>query len=216
MSAKSRRPEFRLNENEIAIFEKLSSPIKIQDFLNATPTNYEKRGETVHSPRMVIREEKAHCIEGAMLAAAVLWYHGEEPLRLNMVPLSYDDGHVIAPYKRNGFWGAISKTNHSTVRFRDPVYASIRELAMSYFHEYSALKNGVKTLRKYSEPFNMRQLGTSWITETKSLIRIDHALDDIRHFSMVPKENLPFIKVADQMERRAGDLIEWSKDDPRT
>jgi hypothetical protein len=88
------------------------------------------------SPRRVLRENKAHCIEGAFLAAAALMLAGEKPLLLDLKTLPSDDEHVVALYKRNSRWGAISKTNHATVRFRDPIYINVRELAASYFHEY--------------------------------------------------------------------------------
>ena len=109
---------FGLTQTETAILRRLSTPEKIQDFLDALPINHEKRGDTCMSPRQVLREGKAHCIEGAMLAALALWMHGEEPLLLDLTTLRYDDDHVVALYRRNGFWGAISKTNHAVLRFQ--------------------------------------------------------------------------------------------------
>ncbi len=208
---------FGLTKKEMQIFAELSTPIKIQDFLNAIPINYEKNGiDTFRSPRRVLRDNKAHCIEGAAFAATALWIHGFEPLLIDMVPLSFDEGHVIAPYQINGYWGAISKTNHATLRFRDPVYENVRELIMSYFHEFSAIKNGVKTLRSYSDPMNLKPFGTVWITDENDLWHIDTALNAIPHHSVMPKKNASFIRLADAMERKAGDILEWSKDDPKT
>lgn len=206
---------FGLNKKELAVLKKLSTPIKIQNFLDATPLNWEKRGETYLSPRRVLREKKMHCLEGALLAALALWLHGEPPLLLDLRTFG-DDDHVIALYKRNGYWGAISKTNHSTLRFRDPIYRTIRELALSYFHEYFDNRTGRKSLRSYSRPFDLKNLGTAWITSEDDLGYIADRIDQSPHFPIVPKENRALIRRADRMERRAGELIEWPRSDPRT
>jgi hypothetical protein len=156
---------FNLTKSELKILRKLNTPIKIQDFLDTLPINFEKRGDTQMSPRKVLREKKAHCIEGALLAAAALWIAGEEPLLMDLKAMPHDDDHVVALYKINGLWGAISKTNHATVRFRDPIYRTVRELALSYFHEYfldkdsKKAKAGQKVLYSYSKPFNLE---TPW------------------------------------------------------
>lgn len=208
--------QFGLTPQEMAVLLPLTTPILIQDFLDTIPTNYEKKGETIYSPRMVLRERKAHCFEAAMLAALTLWIHGDEPLLINLVPLNWDDGHVIVPYQRNGYWGALSKCNHATLRYRDPVYSTVRELVLSYFHEYFANKNGVRTLRAYSEPFNLKTLGTDWITTEKKVLSVDRALDNAVHHQIIPRKNLSLIRRADTMEKRAGELLEWDPADPRT
>jgi len=204
-----------LSKEELAILKKLSTPIKIQNFLDAMPLNWEKAGETYMSPRRVLRENKMHCLEGALLAGVALWLHGEKPLLLDL-KAPRDEDHVIALYRENGYWGAISKTNHSTLRFRDPVYKNIRELAVSYFHEYFNNQTSQKALRSYSIPFNLKRLGTDWITSEEDLYHIAMAIDEITHYPIFPPENAKLIRRADRMEQRAGQLIEWEKDDPRT
>ncbi len=201
-----------LSGHESALLKKLDTPAKIQDFLDSLPMNFEKNGETHHSPRRVLRERTAHCIEGALLAAAALWSRGEPPLLLDLVADKSrydDDDHVVALYKRNGRWGAISKTNHSSIRFRDPVYRTLRELALSYFHEWFMNSNGIKTLKSYSRPLNLQRWGTSWITAEDDLWFIDEALDALPHYELVPAQNKKFIRNADPMELKAGRLIEW-------
>jgi hypothetical protein len=205
-----------LTKDELAVLRKLSTPIKIQDYLDSLPINFEKRGETLLSPRRVLREGKAHCIEGALLAATALMLAGEKPLLLDLKTLASDDEHVVALYKRNGRWGAISKTNHATVRFRDPIYKSVRELAASYFHEYFLDSTGVKTLRNYSGPINLNQFGTGWITAEEDLWNISEALDAVPHFKLFPSENGRFLRKADAMERKAGGLHEWEITDKGT
>jgi len=208
--------KFGLAPAELRVLRKLSTPIKIQNFLDATPLNWEKRGETYMSPRRVLREHKMHCLEGALLAATALWLQGEPPLLLDL-RADGDDDHVVALYKRNGYWGAISKTNHASVRFRDPIYKTLRELALSYFHEYFVNDTGKKVLREYSaRPFNLKKRGTTWITAEEDLYDIVNALDSAKHLSLIPKQNKRLIRPADAMERQAGALIEWQKTDSRT
>lgn len=170
------------------------------------------------SPRRVLREKKAHCIEGALLAATALWINGEPPVIMN-VSARMDKGdvdHVVALYKRNGYWGAISKTNHATIRFRDPIYRTPRELALSYFHEWFMNDTGEKTLECYSKPLDLSKLGTEWITREKDLWDIADALSVLPHYNLVPKGNWRYVRKADSMELKAGKLIEWRRSDKRT
>ena len=140
------RDDLALSSREFALLGRLATPQKIQKFVNAIPANHETGGETILSVREVLRQRRAHCIEGAFVAACALWVHGEPPLVMHMDCAPSDWPHVVALFRRGGAWGAISKTNGAVLRFRDPVYRTLRELAMSYFHEYSD-KAGRKTLR---------------------------------------------------------------------
>jgi len=210
--------ESGLTPSEYALLSRLSTPIKIQDFLDSIPMNWEKKGDTHLSPRRVLQEQKAHCIEGALLAVAALWIQGESPLIMNVSARlgKGDVDHVVALYKRNGYFGAISKTNHATIRFRDPIYRTPRELALSYFHEWFLNETGEKTLECYSKPLDMCRFGTEWITAEKDLWDVADALSVLPHYQLVPKGNLRYVRKADAMERKAGSLIEWPESDPRT
>src|SRR5207237_5881567 len=131
----SRKPVARmdkLTKSELQLFRKLSTPEKIQKYLDELPYNKEKTGETCYSPRLVIRHNTAHCFEGALFAAAALRVSGRPPLILDLASVR-DDDHVIAVYRSNGFWGAIGKSNYAGLRFRSPVYLRLLELALSYF-----------------------------------------------------------------------------------
>ncbi|MBX4197961.1 hypothetical protein KW782_01360 [Candidatus Parcubacteria bacterium] len=163
------------------------------------------------SPRRVLREKKAHCMEGALLAAAALWLNGQSPLLLDLKAMPHDDDHVVTLYKINGLWGAISKTNHATLRFRDPIYKTVRELALSYFHEYFLEKNSKKVLYSYSKPFNLKRFGQNWITSEEDLWDLAIDLDDSPHTRLFPKKNKKYFRKADAMERKAGKLLEWKK-----
>lgn len=207
-----------LTPREYETLARLSTPIKIQNFLDALPRNWEKKGDTYMSPRRILREEKAHCIEGALFAAAALWIHGEPPLVLNLSPKPNkgDFDHVITLYKRNGYYGAISKTNYASIRFRDPIYRTPRELVLSYFHEWFLNTTGEKILEMYSKPLDMRRFGVDWLTAEKELDEVAAALDALPYYELVPKKNWRYVRKADSMELKAGRLIEWPESNPRT
>ena len=205
-----------LNPKELKLFRKLKTPIQIQNFLDSMPMNHEKGGETHRSPRYALKAKKAHCIEGALIAATALWVNGEEPLLLDLVSVEEDDDHVVTLYKRNGHWGAISKTNHPGLQYRDPIYKTIRELAVSYFHEWYFFIDGIKTLRTYSKPLNLKKLGSEWITAEGDLWFIDSWLEKLPHYRLFPKENQKFIRNARWFERQAAKREEWLESDPRT
>ncbi len=181
---------FGLTEKETKIFRKLSSPEKIQDFLDRLPVNFEKKGDTNLTVRKVLQEKKAHCMEGALLAAAALWFHGEPPLLLYLQATKADDDHVVTLFRKNGYWGALSKTNHAVLRYRDPIYKTTRELALSYYHEYFLNKNGEKTLLYYSKPFSLQRYGMTWITSEEDTWEISDALEASAQLPFVPKKIL--------------------------
>ncbi len=205
-----------LSHPELHLLRPLTSPIKIQNFLDALPMNHEKDGETHRSVRQALKQKKAHCIEGALIAAAALWSHGEKPLIMDLMSLAGDDDHVIALYKINGHWGALSKSNHATIRYRDPVYKTLRELALSYFHEWFMNTDGKRTLRSYSTPLDLRKFGTQWLTSEKDLWFLDRELNALRHYPIAPVKNTRLLRKADPMELKAGRLTEWSERDRRT
>lgn len=207
---------FGLTPEEMKMFKPLNSPRKIQDFLDSLPINYEKKGETYMSPRRVLREKKAHCIEGALLAALAFWIHGQTPYLMDFTTAPDDEDHVIAPFRENGYWGAVSKTNHAILRYRDPVYKTPRELAMSYFHEYYMFVDGRKTLVSFSNPLDIRKLGHAWVTSEENLDYVADALNAAPHTQVVPKANARRIRRASRIELSAGKLTEWKRSDPRT
>ena len=161
---------------EINLMKKLNTPAKVQDFLNDLKFNFEKDGETLKSPILILRARKAHCLEGALLGAYILSLHGFPPLVLHLKTTKEDYDHVIAPFRRRGFWGALSKTNHAVLRYREPIYKNIRELALSYFHEYF-LNNGQKTLRQFSAILNLNTFDKNWAVLGGNLWFIDKTLD---------------------------------------
>ncbi len=208
--------QFGLTSSEYKTLSKLKTPIQIQDFLDRLPINFEKKGETYMSPRRVLTEWKAHCIEGALLAATALWLHGESPLLLDLTAKKHDTDHVIALYKRNGFWGAVSKSNHAVLGFRDPIFKTIRELALSYFNEYYLAGTGEKTLLSYSSPVDLRKLGIEWITAPHDLFEVEKLLNQTTHHPFVPNANKRLLRPASRFELKVLNTAEWQKRDPRT
>ncbi len=181
--------------------------------MDTLPINFEVDCETYMSPRRVIREKTAHCFEGALFAAAALAYHGQKPLLLDLRTERFDDDHVVALFKKDGRWGAISKTNHATLRYRDPIYKDVRELAMSYFHEYF-WPDGRKTLRKFSLPFDLSKFPPeSWVTAEENLFALVEALDSSRHIKIAPANVLKSLRRATKFEIETTAAVEWS--DPR-
>ena len=172
---------------ELKVFRKLSTPEKIQRYLDYLPYNKERGGETCRSPRRVIRDQTAHCFEGALFAAAALRVCGQPPLLLDLESVR-DDDHVVALYRRDGLWGAIAKSNYSGLQFRSPVYRTLRELAMSYFEHYYNLR-GEKTLRAFSRPINLGRFDKlGWMTAEDDLWEIPEYLVGISHTPMLPPQ----------------------------
>ena len=142
-----------------------------------------------------------------MLAACALWVQGELPLLMDLrAERDYD--HVVALFRRGSCWGAISKTNPPVLRWRDPVYRSLRELAMSYLHEY-ANNRAQKTLRSYSRPFDLRGFAPKvWVTNGKNCWEVGEAVDEIRHYPLITKRQARMLRLRDALERKAGALLE--------
>jgi len=203
-----------LAAGEFARLKRLDTPAKIQAFLNAIPINHEIGGETVLSVREVLRQRRSHCIEGAFVAAAALWVHGEPPLLMHLDCHISDFPHVIAVFRRAGNWGAISKTNGAPLRYRDPIYRTLRELALSYFHEYSN-KRGHKTLRSYSSPFDMRRMDPDeWITARKNCWAAHDRITDLRHYPLISRRQEKLLTKRDKFERKAAKLVEYPRPKP--
>ena len=201
--------EFR--QKEIALIKKLNTPAKVQDFLNSLRFNFEEDGvQTLKSPIRVLREKNAHCMEGALLGAYILSLHSYKPLILHLKTTKHDFDHIITLFKEDNLWGALSKTNHGVLRYREPIYKNIRELVMSYFHEYF-LDNGKKTLRQYSKPLDLNIFEKGWETEEGDLWGIDEELDKIRHYDIAPKKIFKKLRLADKIECEIGKNVEWNK-----
>jgi len=207
-----------LNKTELKIVRKLSTPHKVQDFLDTMPFNFEEKGETYMSPRSILKANKVHCFEGAVFALLCLTYHGYKNYLLDLKvqkSAKKDSDHTLCIFEMGKHWGAISKTNHSVLRWRDPIYRSPRELAMTYFHEYF-LDTGEKTLESYSTPFDIfRKFGTDWITASDDLDQVAESLDHSLHHAFIPKVNNKLVRKAGNVEVAGAAIQEWQKNKKR-
>lgn len=194
------RPEFR-------VLRGLTTPRRVQDFLNGIPTNRERGGDTCTSPLVTLRRKRAHCMEGALVAALAFWMHGEPPLILDLRTTPDDVDHLVTLFRRNGAWGGVTKTTHAVLRYREPIYRDVRELAASYFHEYF-LDSGKKTLRQYSEPFDLRKWKGDWIAAEDDLWDLERAIDESPHHDLLTRSQIAGLRRADPIEIRAGKLKE--------
>ncbi|MDD2785789.1 MAG: hypothetical protein PHS79_02730 [Patescibacteria group bacterium] len=200
---------FDLTKSELHLLRRLNSPSKVQDYLDSIPINNEPEGDTCISPRRVIREKRAHCIEGAMLAALAFRLHGQQPIVLDLTSNSHDFDHVVALYKRHDCWGAVSKTNHSVLRYREPVYQTLRELVLSYFHEYFN-DDGNKTLRSYSRPVDLSRFDKlGWMTNEDDNWFVAEYLADVSHIQLLTRSQIATLRKAHPMEIKAGKILEW-------
>jgi len=199
-----------LSTRELARLRPLNTPAKIQDFItDRLSCNHEVHGDTVLSVRSVLREKHAHCIEAAFVAACCLWLNGEPPLLLDLHAEGHDYDHVVAVFRRNGCWGALSKSNHLWYRWRDPVYRSLRELAMSYFHEYVDT-DGTKTLRSVSVPLDLSRVDPAlWITSPDHCWEIVDRLGRLKHTRLLPPGQRRWLRPRDRLERSGNAIVEY-------
>jgi len=185
---------------ERAVFASLDTPEKIQRFLNRLA--YDPAPGTA-SPRRVLQERKANCFEGAMFAAAAFRFHDRPPLLVDMRSWN-DDDHVLAVFKHNGAWGCVAKSNYTVLRFREPVYRTIRELMMSYFDVFFN-PIGQKSLRQYSVPFDLRRFDDkNWMTTPDDVSWIGDALDRARHYRVMTPAQVRNLRRADPALVKAG------------
>ena len=172
-----------LTASELRTLRALKTPAGIQRYLDDIP--YHLAG-TAWSPRLVLREKTAHCLEGAVFAAAALRALGFPPLIFDL-EADNDTDHVVAIFKSRGHWGAIAKSNFTGCRYREPVYRTLRELALSYFNVYFNLR-GERTLRRYSRPVNLARFDRlHWMTTEKNIWFIAEYLCEIPHRSLLKR-----------------------------
>lgn len=170
---------------ELRTLQRLDTPFKVQRFLDhEIGYNKEPDGVTCYSPRLVLRHGIAHCMEGALMAAAALRFHGHPPLLVDLEAV-HDVDHVLAVFRNRGHWGAVAKSNYAGLRFRSPVYRTLRELVLSYFEHYYNLR-GEKTLRAYSRPVNLKRFDPMrWMTSEADVWAIPEHLCEIRHIPLL-------------------------------
>ena len=189
---------------ERAIFRTLSTPEKIQRFLDHDLAyNKEPDGPRCRSPRLALRDRTAHCMEGALFGAAALRMLGHPPLLLDLEAVR-DDDHVLAVFRIQGHWGAVAKSNYSGLRYREPVFRTLRELVMSYFEHYFNPRRE-KTLRNYSRPVNLQRFDNiDWMTAEQDPWAIPEYLCTISHSPLMPPRVVKRLSAVDDRLFAAG------------
>jgi hypothetical protein len=198
-----------LTPAEHRAFARLKTAQTIQTFIDRLPPNYELDGDTTMSPRRVLKTRTAHCSEAAILAVAAFIYHGKPAWLMDIQALPSDQDHVVTLFQERGLWGAISKTNHAVLRWRDPIYKSAREVAMSYAHEY-CLPGGKKSMLAFSRPFSLtRYPPQRWVTATDELDWMLEELDEAPHLPVAPRHALRKRRRMSRVELKSQDVTEW-------
>ena len=205
------REDLGLDRREYATLRRLRTPQRIQAFVNAVPINHEVGGETVYSVREVLTYRRAHCIEAALVAACALWIHGEPPRVMRLDCDASDYPHVVALFRRGSCWGAISKSNGMALRYRDPIYRSLRELAISYFHEYTT-GGGRKTLRSYAIPLDLRRVDPGlWVT-ARGCWYLHDRLERRHHYALISVRQKKLLSRRDPFERATAKIVQFPKE----
>ena len=163
---------------ERALIARLNTPSKVQRWLNALPYNTEKGGETQHSFRLVVRLQKAHCMEAALFAAVVLEQHGYPPLLMSLESKDWLD-HVIFVYRHTTGWGSVARSRDPGLHGRKPRFRSLRALAKSYYDGYvdytGRLRGfGVADLRETLPDYD-------WRLTDKNVWKVEQMLIDLPH-----------------------------------
>lgn len=194
---------YGLTPAELTALRKLSTADRIQAYLDGLQYNHEADGDTLRSPRRVLRDGTAHCAEGAFLAAAALRVNGQPPLLVDLIAVR-DDDHVIAVYREKGLWGSVGISKFAGLRYRSPAYRTIRELVMSYFDHYYNW-DGERTLRGYSRPISLTQFDRiDWMTTEEDLWPIVEHLDRASHTKVVPPATARRLRPLDRRSYDSG------------
>ncbi len=184
---------------ELRKLRSLKDPYGIQRFLDDTPYHL---ADTAWSPRRVLREQTSHCLEGAIFAAAALRALGFPPLVIDF-EAQHDTDHVLAVYRIRGHWGAVAKSNYAGCRYREPVYRSLRELAMSYFNIYFNMR-GERSLRNFSLPVNLARFDDlQWMTTEDPVWFIPIYLCEVHHYKLLRRGMVNRLHRVDQRLFRA-------------
>ena len=196
-------PMHGLTPGELATLRRLDTPEKVQAYLDALTYNSEPDGDTVRSPRRVMRDRTAHCAEGAFLAAAAFRVHGRPPLLVDLEAVR-DDDHVLAVYRERGLWGAVATSKFAGLRYRAPVYRTVRELVLSYFENYYNW-DGERTLRAYSRPASLARFDRiGWMTAEEDLWPVVEHLAVISHTPLIPAAAARRLARLDRRSYQAG------------
>ncbi|HEY5157670.1 MAG TPA: hypothetical protein VII93_06870 [Anaerolineales bacterium] len=193
--------ELQLKPSEKRLLDGLDTPSRIQAFLNTLPYSEDK---FYRCPLRVLRDRKGHCFDGALFAAMALRRTGRPPMIVELIPNSRDDDHLLALFKQHDCWGAVAQSNFTGIRFREPVYRSLRELVMSYFEDFFN-SAGEKTLQGYRSPINLKVFDSlDWMSSDAGLETLSSAMDRYRVHPLISAEMAAGLSPVDERSLRAG------------
>ena len=193
--------EVQLKPSEKRLLDGLDTPSRIQAFLNTLPYSEDK---FYRCPLRVLRDRKGHCFDGALFAAMALRRTGRPPMIVELIPNSRDDDHLLALFKQHDCWGAVAQSNFTGIRFREPVYRSLRELVMSYFEDFFN-SAGEKTLQGYRSPINLKVFDSlDWMTSDAGLETLSSAMDRYKVHPLISAEMAAGLSPVDERSLRAG------------
>ncbi len=196
-----RKFDRQLSLPERQLLSGLDSPSAIQAFLNTIPYSEDK---FYRCPLRLLRERKGHCFDGALFAAMALRRIGHPPLILELIPNERDDDHILALFKQHGCWGAVAQSNFTGLRYREPVYRSLRELVMSYFEDYFN-SAGEKTLRGYRGPVHLQAFDRlDWMASDAGLDTIAEGMERYTVHPIISEEQAANLSLMDERSRKAG------------
>lgn len=197
--------ENSLSSEQRQILENLNTPIKIQIFLDTIAYD----GSDIDRTSVQVMEQgRAHCLDGGLFAAAALRRLGYPPLIIDLVPApNTDDDHVLALFRRNNHWGAVAKSNFVGLRYREPVYKTVRELVMTYFEAYHSL-NYDRTLRGYTRPLNLAAFDRfGWETTEEGVKRVSKRLYSLRSVPLLTPKMIEDLSQVDIITYRSNTLV---------
>jgi len=186
----------RLPSAQRAVFQRLTSPPAVQEYLDSIPYRAE---ELDRSPLRVMTDGQAHCLDGGLFAALALWQAGFRPLLLDLVPApGSDDDHVLALFQVDGRWGAVAKSNFVNLRYREPIHRNLRELAMTYFEHFFSMQRQ-KTLRAHTRPLDLAQFkDQSWMWDEEKMKKIVQRLYSLKPVPLISEASARRLSLTDE------------------
>jgi hypothetical protein len=170
-------PITAFSRKERQIIRNHRTPAQVQRFLSNLPYNREIGGSTCLSFRSAILYDRAHCLEGALIAAAILEQHGYPPLLISIESQDKLD-HVLFLYRKGKRYGSVARSRDIGLHGRKPVFRTVRDLVMSYYDPYI---DSTGRITGYAVA-NLYDLGNyDWRFSPRNVWKVERHLQEIPH-----------------------------------
>jgi len=173
----NRPPREAFTAREREVIESCRTPRQVQAFLRSLPYNWERKGETLRTLRGVVRHWEAHCLEGALAAAAIMEQHGYPPLLLDLESQDKLD-HVLFLFRKRGYWGTVARSRDAGLHGRKPVFRTVRHLVMSYVDPYV---DNTARIQAYGVADLRTLAAVDWRLSEKNIWSVERALIKLPH-----------------------------------